>query len=77
MMLVPRRHGHFVYGALQSGLTTGVATGIASAGYAEEAMVLARWLQAWLTSWALMIPVVLFAAPVLQRLTSLVTRDEP
>jgi len=75
-MLVPRRHSHFVYGALQSGLTTGIATGVASAGYFDEAMFLARWGQAWLTSWALMIPVVLFAAPVIQRLTRLLTHEE-
>ena len=75
-MIVSRRHSHFVYGALQSGLTTGIATGVASAGYVEEAMFVARWLQAWLTSWTLMIPVVLFAAPVIQRLTLFVTREE-
>jgi hypothetical protein len=34
-----------------------------------------NWLQSWLTSWALMVPIVLLAAPIIQRLTRSMTRD--
>jgi hypothetical protein len=76
-MLIPRRYSHFVYGAIQSGLTTGVATAVATSGYEYEATSLLRWATAWVTSWVLMMPLVLFVAPVIQRLTSLLTCDRP
>lgn len=74
-MLIPRRYSHFVYGAIQSGLTTGIATAIATSGY--ETMFMQRWTTTWFTSWVLMMPLVLFSAPAIQRLTSLLTRDRP
>ena len=73
-MLIPRRYSHFVYGAIQSGLTTGVATAVATSGYEYEAM-LQRWGATWFTSWVLMMPLVLFVAPAIQHLTLLLTRD--
>jgi Protein of unknown function (DUF2798) len=75
-MLVSRRYSHFVYGVIQSGVTTGIATCVATFGYGDGPSFLQRWAVAWLTSWALIIPVVLFAAPIIQRLTLFLTRDE-
>jgi hypothetical protein len=33
MFRIPRRFAHFVYGVIQSGVTTAIATGVASFGY--------------------------------------------
>ncbi|CEG09112.1 hypothetical protein BN961_02533 [Afipia felis] len=74
-MLIPRRYSHFVYGAIQSGVTTGIATAVATSGYEYGGMFLHRWTTTWFTSWLLMMPVVLFVAPAIQRLTVLLTRD--
>jgi hypothetical protein len=76
MKKLPRRFGHFVYGTIQSGLTSGVASGIASAGYLEEGIFLPRWVNAWVVSWAVMMPLVLLAAPLIRRLTLLIAHDE-
>ena len=62
MMGIPRRYGHFVCGFIQSGLTCAIAAAIAG-------NFLAHWLQSWMFSWLLMLPVILFAAPVIRRLT--------
>jgi len=74
-MLIPHRYSHFVYGTIQSGVTTGIATAVATSGYEDGAIFLQRWTTTWGTSWLLMMPVVLFVAPAIQRLTALLTRD--
>jgi len=74
-MLLPRKYGHFIFGVLQSGITSGVAAGVATYGYHVERLF-QHWLQAWLVSWALMIPLVLFVAPGIQRLTRLLTCND-
>ena len=76
MSKLPKRFSHFVYGGIQSGITSGIASGIASLDYLEEGLFLTRWPKAWLTSWVVMIPVVLLAAPMIRRMTLLVTRDD-
>lgn len=76
MKKLPRRFGHFVYGTIQSGLTSGVASGIASVGYLEHGLFLTRWVNAWIISWTLMMPLVLLAAPLIHRLTLLIAHDE-
>jgi hypothetical protein len=35
-----------------------------------------RWGQSWLLAWLTMLPVVLFAAPFIQKLSDALTRDE-
>jgi hypothetical protein len=54
-------------------MTSGIATAVATRGY--ESTSFEHWATAWLTSWVLMIPLVLFAAPALHRLTLLLMRD--
>ncbi|HZC54546.1 MAG TPA: DUF2798 domain-containing protein [Xanthobacteraceae bacterium] len=66
MLRIPRRYSHFVYGIIQSGLTTGAATAIASAPFFNTAF-LSHWLESWLLAWLAMLPVVLFAAPFIQK----------
>lgn len=64
-----------VYGVIQSGLTTAVATAIATSQLASSTkLFLASWPAAWISSWIAMLPVVLFAAPVIQRLTLSILR---
>lgn len=75
MPLVPRRYGHFVFGALQSGLTCAIASAIASAPVFPLAPFLRHWLSVWLMSWLVMLPMVLLAAPGIRRLSDRLTRE--
>lgn len=75
MLPIPRRHAHFVFGVLQSGLTSLIAAGIASYPMLARGMFLSNWLKAWLVAWAIMLPVVLFAAPGIRWLAMKLTRE--
>lgn len=75
MPKIPHRHIHFVFGALQSGLTSGVATAVASWPALQEGLFLAQWLRAWLIAWALMLPIVIVAAPAIRAFAMAVTSD--
>lgn len=76
MLGIPRRYSHFVFGIIQSGLTSLVAAGIASLP-AERAMVfVAHWMVSWLIAWAAMVPVVLLAAPAIRAVSLRLTREE-
>ena len=73
MLGIPRRYSHFVFGVIQSGLTSAIAAAIASLPFSTTFTV--HWLQSWLISWLLMLPVVIFAAPAIRRLAHAVTRE--
>jgi hypothetical protein len=75
MLPIPRRHAHFVFGILQSGLTSLIAAGIASYPMLARGIFLSNWLKAWLVAWAIMLPVVLFAAPGIRWLAMKLTRE--
>ncbi|SEP40290.1 Protein of unknown function [Rhodospirillales bacterium URHD0017] len=72
---IPRRHGHFVFGVVQSGLTCLVAAGIASYPDSGTARFIEHWLASWLISWLTMLPVVMLAAPVIRAFVSHLTRE--
>jgi hypothetical protein len=76
MLGIPRRHSHFVFGAIQSGLTSAIAAAIASYPFLADGSFATRWLQSWLLAWLIMMPVVLFAAPAIRALTHFLTREE-
>ncbi len=76
MFGIPRRYGHYVFGVIQSGLTCAVAAAIASFPFISDGTFAGRWLQAWLLAWLTMLPVVLFAAPFIQKMSDALTRDE-
>jgi FtsH-binding integral membrane protein len=76
MLGIPRRFSHFVYGFIQSGLTCAIAAATASFPFMASGTFVMHWLQSWLFSWLLMLPVVLFAAPAIRRLTYAMTREE-
>jgi hypothetical protein len=73
---IPRRYSHFVFGAIQSGLTSLIAAGIASAPFLNDGGFFRHWLGSWILSWAMMLPVVLLAAPRIRHLAQLLTREE-
>jgi hypothetical protein len=73
MPRVPKRYGHFFYGVIQSCLTTGITACIASFSFLENGNFMAHWARLWLLSWATMLPVVVFAAPFIRRMTDRLT----
>lgn len=73
--MFPRRYVHLVYGVLQSGLTSGVASGIASLPFWATGGFWRAWLTAWGIAWLTMLPLVVFAAPLIQKLAYALTRD--
>jgi uncharacterized membrane protein YjjB (DUF3815 family) len=76
MFGIPRRHSHFVFGVIQSGLTTLIATFIASLAEPTLARFVMHWMLSWLVAWAAMLPVVMLAAPGIRALTFALTREE-
>ena len=75
MFAIPRRHSHFVFGVLQSGMTSLVAAGIASFPAMATDNFLWNWLASWLVSWAVMSPIVLLAAPTIRSLSMVLTGE--
>jgi hypothetical protein len=73
---IPRRYSHYVFGVIQSGLTSAVAAAIACRPFLAEGLFLVHWLQSWLLAWLLMMPIVLFAAPAIRRLSHAITRED-
>lgn len=76
MIGISRRYSHYVYGVIQSGLTSTVAAAVASASFYKEGLFLSYWLRASLLAWLIMLPVVIFAAPAIRRLTEMLTRED-
>lgn len=76
MLGIPRRYSHFVFGVIQSGLTSLVAAGIASFPAASAMGFLEHWMASWLIAWAVMLPIVLLAAPVIRAFALRLTREE-
>ena len=75
MLRIPRRFSHFVFGVIQSGLTCAIAAAIASFPFLPTGTFLAHWLKSGLVAWILMLPVVVFAAPAIRKLTHLLTLE--
>jgi FtsH-binding integral membrane protein len=76
MLGIPRRFSHFVYGVIQSGLTSAIAAGIASFPFFATGTFMTHWLRSWFVAWIVMLPIVLFAAPAIRSLTHLLTRED-
>jgi Protein of unknown function (DUF2798) len=76
MLGIPRRYSHFIYAVLQSGITTSIASMIASVPFIGDHTFLEHWIGAWGASWMVMLPVVIFAAPLLRRLTLVLTTED-
>ncbi len=76
MLPIPRRYAHFVFGVIQSGLTSGIAAAIASLAFWTQGQFFGHWLTSWLIAWIAMLPIVIFAAPAIRKLTEALTREE-
>jgi amino acid transporter len=76
MFAIPRRYSHFVFGVIQSGLTSLIAAGVASLSATPTGHYLWNWLASWLISWVVMSPVVLLAAPIIRSRSVVLTREE-
>ncbi|MEK9284258.1 MULTISPECIES: DUF2798 domain-containing protein [unclassified Bradyrhizobium] len=76
MLGIPRRFSHFVFGVIQSGLTSLIAAGIASFPAAEAMLFVKHWLLSWMVAWAAMLPIVLLAAPAIRSFALRLTREE-
>jgi len=76
MLRIPRRYSHFVFGFIQSGLTSLIAAAVASYPLIHSGNFMRNWLVAWAISWTMMTPVVLFAAPAIRALSHAPTREE-
>jgi Protein of unknown function (DUF2798) len=72
----PRRYAHFLFAAVQSALTSSIAAAIASFNLIGVGGFLGHWLWSWAVAWVLMLPVVIAAAPVILRLSELMTRAD-
>lgn len=76
MLGIPRRCSHFVFGVIQSGLTSLIAAGIASFPAVSAMVFLEHWMVSWLIAWAAMLPLVLLAAPAIRAFALRLTREE-
>jgi hypothetical protein len=75
MLRIPRRYGHFVFGVIQSGLTSAIAAGVASLPFFGTFAFIENWLGSWLIAWITTIPIVMLAAPVIRRIVVALTVD--
>jgi Protein of unknown function (DUF2798) len=78
MARLPRRFAPLVYGVIQVAITTAVATAVAvyqSTGFVAAALV--HWAVAWLAALLLMLPIVIFISPLVQRLVAAITSEAP
>lgn len=75
MLGIPRRYGHFVFGVIQSGMTSAIAAGVASAPFWGTFAFFENWFGSWLIAWMTTIPIVMLAAPAIRRLVLILTAD--
>ena len=76
MLGIPRRHAHFLFAVMQSAITSAIAAAVASANFLSQGGFLYHWLHASLLAWLLMLPIVIFFAPFLSRLSDLLTQPD-
>jgi hypothetical protein len=72
---IPRRYSHFVFGVIQSGLTSLIASGIASFPAQSLMQFIQHWTVSWLIAWAAMLPIVVLAAPAIRALSLRLTAE--
>jgi len=75
MIRIARKHSHFVFGVLQAGLTSLIAAGIASFPSPTVVQFLVHWLGSWLMAWAIVLPIVVLAAPIIRTASLSLTRE--
>lgn len=75
MPRIPKKYGYFVFGVIQSGLTSAIAAGVASIPFLGTFAFVENWLGSWLIAWMTTIPIVILAAPAIRRLVLTLTID--
>jgi hypothetical protein len=75
MAPIPGKYGFFVFGLIQSALTTAIAAGIASVPFLGTLAFIPNWLGSWVIGWLTTVPVVILAAPAIRRLVVALTGD--
>ncbi len=71
---LPSRYAPFAYGIIQAAVTTGIATAVATLRVAAFSPAwIGDWLAAWALAWTAMLPVVVLAAPLIQRAVQAIT----
>lgn len=73
MIRLTPKFGPMAFGIIQSGMTSGVASGIAGLPQLADGNFVLPWAKAWLLSWLLVAPLVIVAAPFVQRLVQHLT----
>jgi hypothetical protein len=73
MFAISRKHSHFVFAAIQAGLTSLIAAGIASLPVVAINQFLLHWVLSWIISWVAILPIVVLAAPLIRSLSFLLT----
>jgi hypothetical protein len=76
MFMISRRHSHFIFAVIQSGLTSLIAAGIASLPPVTTTQFLMHWMLSWIISWITMLPVVVLAAPLIRSMSLHMTNAE-
>jgi hypothetical protein len=68
MRRLPQRYTPFLFAVVQAAVTTGLATAITAHHSAPLGLVfVTHWLVSWAVAWVVMVPVVLVAAPAINR----------
>jgi hypothetical protein len=75
MIRIARKHSHFLFGAIQAGLTSLIAAAIASFPSPTVVQFLGHWMRSWLIAWAILLPVVVLAAPLIRTASIALTRE--
>ena len=73
MIRISNRYSHFLFSAIQSGMTCGIAAAIASVPFYAEGAFLSHWAYTYLVSWVVMLPVALAASPFIRKLAEFLT----
>jgi hypothetical protein len=76
MSRLPPQYAPLFYGIIQSAITTGVASAIAVAQLTGfDVRFLVEWLSAWSLAFLIMLPVVVFLSPLIQRCVLTLTKS--
>jgi hypothetical protein len=70
-----KRYGSFIFGVIQSGLTSAVAAAIAHFPDSPGTF-LGHWLRSWVLAWIAALPIVLLAAPVIRKIVAYMTNED-
>ena len=75
-MLIPKRFGHLLFGALLSGIMVSVVCAcVLLVNQGLQADFFSKWLKAFFSTWPIAFPTVLVVAPMVRRLVGMLTYE--